>query len=1183
MFVFDLFNNKGTVSEAGNRPEPEQEIIDATRRARLQSEREPAGSENIDAMLAQQHAQLQQYEQSGKFWLKTKVEQKHIQGPFVGKATANAAAIALLKQAPELKGNLVITAYGPEEQQNVEEGSVLAFEKDPFERWKKNIGMAYPNLSPRLKFVSKDNGNKVVALDPVTRLIYGEFETQTMRGRVSDVADNNVAEVASKQRLDPKCWTGKKIGNPKTKMKGGVRVNNCVPAESVEEGSVTKKPQPYNDPNWAKNLPKEKLDALAGPRYKKDKKEQGVAEDDAGDVDERFAVKMDLERLKSGNKTTDGIGMQDIRLVAGEGKLTKSTVLQALTVIRKQRGDQGVAEGYKEERLKGCKCQHRQGDNKKCPIHGVQEGVAEGSETPEKEIERLKLRQNAEHGRASLKRQAETQARIRELEKAQKNQGVAEGEVIPFARKPQSNLTWQQLPKDVLKLANDWFWADDDDSSLAAVLDPKGYGSGTRNDVQYIAAQLQQRGWTIDHDLEDNRPGEFNLKLTNKRGQSVLLPWDDARNFTGWAQGTNSNLREGSKKSIDPNFVGFMNKTMANQVDKPKVDPLANAPTWYKNAPAMNFSAMPSHKKALQFGLAALSKLDPATGQQLAIKGEAAIVSYLLKAAKQTKVRLGFVEEDLWECQDYLSDVFHDPNINSWVDVLKQNVTEDAAGVDVAEATGDVKFDKMLKGITGKKEVAKQQKIDTKQQARDAFGGMFGGGNPADKLSIRKKGVAEGGFKNMYAEFSGYGNYMQGRAVNVFNKAGLEIVSKEYSEDDDIQTYVVKGDRWAIEKAGKFLERNAEQFGGYHFVKQGVSENYPKHQDLSSISTDKLKAYLAKQAKQSVPGEGSQVKRVQAELQRRSQGVAEGGYPEVDHMPGPTIKRTQTGCKRCHGKGYVYKTPDGETHPMNRPDAKKYKCGKCNGIGFVKVTEQGVAEGSEEDYKNQRMWDQHDDDTEDLGIISQGEYWAGIHRNKQRQLDKEQQKKDMAEAGYSGVDDTDTVGFSVNSERAYQAVMSRFGNQVDHDETSGTMYVPARLWPQVEMIAFDADGEGASRDDEGIAEGTIADQPRIRKYSKIRADGSKAERYEVLDYQGRRVAGQGAEGFDDLKYAKEFFKRNYNRLINPMDEDVLTAKTKKKEKNDSKNPGKKMLESKKRYWCSIEKRWKETDENKESN
>jgi hypothetical protein len=41
-----------------------------------------------------------------------------------------------------------------------------------------------------------------------------------------------------KVRLDPKCWTGKKIGNPKTKVKGGVRVNNCVPAESVAEAAT---------------------------------------------------------------------------------------------------------------------------------------------------------------------------------------------------------------------------------------------------------------------------------------------------------------------------------------------------------------------------------------------------------------------------------------------------------------------------------------------------------------------------------------------------------------------------------------------------------------------------------------------------------------------------------------------------------------------------------------------------------------------------------------------------------------------------------------------------------------------------------------------------------------------------------------------------------------------------------
>lgn len=38
---------------------------------------------------------------------------------------------------------------------------------------------------------------------------------------------------AVKQRLDPKCWKGKhKEG---TKIKNGVRVNNCVPNESVSE------------------------------------------------------------------------------------------------------------------------------------------------------------------------------------------------------------------------------------------------------------------------------------------------------------------------------------------------------------------------------------------------------------------------------------------------------------------------------------------------------------------------------------------------------------------------------------------------------------------------------------------------------------------------------------------------------------------------------------------------------------------------------------------------------------------------------------------------------------------------------------------------------------------------------------------------------------------------------------
>ena len=42
---------------------------------------------------------------------------------------------------------------------------------------------------------------------------------------------NEFITESTKQRLDPKCWTGyKKQG---TKMKGGVRVNNCVPANEA--------------------------------------------------------------------------------------------------------------------------------------------------------------------------------------------------------------------------------------------------------------------------------------------------------------------------------------------------------------------------------------------------------------------------------------------------------------------------------------------------------------------------------------------------------------------------------------------------------------------------------------------------------------------------------------------------------------------------------------------------------------------------------------------------------------------------------------------------------------------------------------------------------------------------------------------------------------------------------------
>jgi hypothetical protein len=110
--------------------DPEQQSMDATRRARLGREREPEGSDAIDARLAANNNARQQYAETGRFWLKQKDTQQHLNDqPYIGKAAANVAALELLKQQPELRGNLVITAYGPGEQQ-VTEGRVKELGQD---------------------------------------------------------------------------------------------------------------------------------------------------------------------------------------------------------------------------------------------------------------------------------------------------------------------------------------------------------------------------------------------------------------------------------------------------------------------------------------------------------------------------------------------------------------------------------------------------------------------------------------------------------------------------------------------------------------------------------------------------------------------------------------------------------------------------------------------------------------------------------------------------------------------------------------------------------------------------------------------------------------------------------------------------------------------------------------------
>lgn len=102
---------------------------------------------------------------------------------------------------------------------------------DPRPRGGQRIAIPYGMLGIR----SIGNATGIIAGGRVYILPAGQQEHAIPEDLEKLLELRNKIEEAIKQRLDPKCWKGKKIGNPKTKIKGGVRVNNCVPKESVQK------------------------------------------------------------------------------------------------------------------------------------------------------------------------------------------------------------------------------------------------------------------------------------------------------------------------------------------------------------------------------------------------------------------------------------------------------------------------------------------------------------------------------------------------------------------------------------------------------------------------------------------------------------------------------------------------------------------------------------------------------------------------------------------------------------------------------------------------------------------------------------------------------------------------------------------------------------------------------------
>jgi hypothetical protein len=90
------------------------------------------------------------------------------------------------------------------------------------QKYKKSINCSHPKgFSQRAHCAGKKKHNESIETEMVCEDC-GMCETH-----------GNLTLSEIKQRLDPKCWKGKhKEG---TKIKGGIRVNNCVPNESVEE------------------------------------------------------------------------------------------------------------------------------------------------------------------------------------------------------------------------------------------------------------------------------------------------------------------------------------------------------------------------------------------------------------------------------------------------------------------------------------------------------------------------------------------------------------------------------------------------------------------------------------------------------------------------------------------------------------------------------------------------------------------------------------------------------------------------------------------------------------------------------------------------------------------------------------------------------------------------------------
>jgi hypothetical protein len=143
-----------------------------------------------------------------------------------------------------------------------------------------------------------------------------------------------------------------------------------------------------------------------------------------------------------------------------------------------------------------------------------------------------------------------------------------------------------------------------------------------------------------------------------------------------------------TNEATDPKFVGFMNKALSNKADP--VTPDTNMPAEYSNFEIMTFDNMPGYRPALKFGMSVLQAMDQPTREHFVNAPDDDLIVYMLDIAKKKGfMPKYFVEEDFDEVTDWFDEIFADPNLNSWNDLLKSMSGKPG----IAESIGDKRTD----------------------------------------------------------------------------------------------------------------------------------------------------------------------------------------------------------------------------------------------------------------------------------------------------------------------------------------------------------------------------------------------------------------------------------------------------------------------------------------------------------